>query len=64
MLQHLLLRVPFHDQAKELTLADLAREKPQAGVKIQVPVEPGCVGVAVSKKSNACKTSMAYRNAD
>ena len=35
MLQHLLLRAPFHNQAKELTLADLAKEqrveKGQAG---------------------------------
>ena len=35
MLRHLLLRAPFHDQAKELTLADLAKEqrveKGQAG---------------------------------
>ena len=40
MLQHLLLRVPFHNQAKELTLADLAKEQRveqrQAGVKIRV----------------------------
>ena len=47
MLQDLLLRGPFHDQAKELTLADLAKErrveKRQAGLKIEVPVEPGCV---------------------
>ena len=46
MLQHL-LRVPFHDQAEELTLADLAKErrveKRQASLKIEVPVEPGCV---------------------
>ena len=27
MLQDLLLRAPFHDQAKELTLADLAKEQ-------------------------------------
>ena len=46
MLQHL-LRVPFQDQAEELTLADLAKErrveKRQASLKIEVPVEPGCV---------------------
>jgi hypothetical protein len=40
ILQDLLLRAPFHDQAKELRLADLAKEqrvgKRQAGVKIQV----------------------------